>query len=108
MGGGRVVYQDFTRISKSIQDGDFFENEALLGACQRASERNRALHLIGLVSDGGVHSHQDHIYALLELARRRGVKRLFVHALTDGRDTPPGTARSYVAQLQDKMKTIGV
>src|SRR5581483_10128064 len=108
MGGGRVVYQDFTRISKSIEDGDFFDNDALAGACQRASERNRALHLIGLVSDGGVHSHQDHLYALLELARRRNVKRLFVHALTDGRDTAPGSAKGYVAQLVEKMKTIGL
>lgn len=108
MGGGRVVYQDFTRISKSIQDGDFFENDALLGACQRASERNRALHLLGLVSDGGVHSHQEHLYALLELARRRNVKRVFVHAFTDGRDTAPGSAKTYMADLVSKMKTIGV
>jgi 2,3-bisphosphoglycerate-independent phosphoglycerate mutase len=108
MGGGRVVYQDFTRISKSIEDGDFFENDALLGACQRASERNRALHLIGLVSDGGVHSHEEHLYALLELARRRNVKRAFVHALTDGRDTAPGSSKRYVARLIEKMKAIGL
>ncbi len=108
MGGGRVVYQDFTRILKSIEDGDFFENDALLGACQRASERNRTLHLIGLVSDGGVHSHEDQLYALLELARRRGVRRVVVHALTDGRDTAPGSAKAYVARLVEKMKTIGV
>ncbi|HZU96864.1 MAG TPA: 2,3-bisphosphoglycerate-independent phosphoglycerate mutase [Planctomycetota bacterium] len=108
MGGGRVVYQDFTRISKSIQDGDFFENDALNGACQRASERNRSLHLIGLVSDGGVHSYHEHLYALLELARRRNVRRVLVHALTDGRDTAPGSAVRYVAELVEKMKTIGV
>src|SRR5579871_4868890 len=108
MGGGRVVYQDFTRISKSIADGDFFENEALLGACQRAEERNRSLHLLGLVSDGGVHSHLDHLYALLELARRRNVKRVLVHAFTDGRDTAPGSARGFVQDLMSKMRTIGV
>lgn len=108
MGGGRVVYQDFTRISKSIADGDFFDNDALRGACQRAEERNRALHLIGLVSDGGVHSHQEHIYALLELARRSGVRRVFVHALTDGRDTAPGSAKGFVAELVEKARTIGV
>src|SRR5437763_15186126 len=99
MGGGRVVYQDFTRISKAIDDGDFFENEALLGACQRASERNRALHLLGLVSDGGVHSHIEHLHALLELARRQNVKRVFVHAFTDGRDTAPGSAKKFIADL---------
>jgi 2,3-bisphosphoglycerate-independent phosphoglycerate mutase len=108
MGGGRVVYQDFTRISKSISDGDFFDNEALCLACQRAEERNRALHLIGLVSDGGVHSHQEHLYALLELARRKHVPRVFIHALTDGRDTAPGSAKGYIQELIDKAKTIGV
>jgi 2,3-bisphosphoglycerate-independent phosphoglycerate mutase len=108
MGAGRVVYQDFTRISKSIADGDFFENEALVRACQRASERNRALHLIGLVSDGGVHSHQEHIYALLELARRNAVRRVFIHAFTDGRDTAPGSARGFIAELVAKTRTIGV
>src|SRR5581483_11161227 len=108
MGGGRVVYQDFTRISKSISDGDFFENEALANACQRAEERNRALHLIGLVSDGGVHSHQEHLYALLELARRKGVPRVYIHALTDGRDTAPGSALGFIREVIEKARTIGV
>ncbi|MBI3723891.1 2,3-bisphosphoglycerate-independent phosphoglycerate mutase [bacterium] len=108
MGGGRVVYQDFTRISKSIEDGDFFENEALRGACQRAEERNRSLHLLGLVSDGGVHSHLDHLYALLELARRRNVKRVLIHVFTDGRDTAPGSAKGFVLDVVAKTKTIGV
>jgi 2,3-bisphosphoglycerate-independent phosphoglycerate mutase len=107
MGGGRVVHQDFTRISQAISDGDFFENDALLLACQRAEERNRSLHLIGLVSDGGVHSHGEHLYALLELARRRSVRRVFIHALTDGRDTAPGSAKGFIAELVEKVKTIG-
>ena len=96
MGAGRIVYQDLTKITKSIQDGDFFENKALLAACENAKKNDSALHLFGLVSDGGVHSHNTHIYGLLELAKRQGLKKVFVHCFLDGRDTPPASGKEYV------------
>ena len=108
MGAGRVVYQDLTRISKAIADGDFFENEALLAAVHNAQANNSSLHLMGLVSDGGVHSHLAHIYGLLELAKREGLEKVYVHCFLDGRDTPPASGKSYVEQLEIKMKEIGV
>ena len=108
MGAGRIVYQDLTKITKAIQDGDFFENEALLAACQNAKENNSALHMFGLVSDGGVHSHIEHIYGLLELAKRQGLEKVYVHCFLDGRDTPPASGKDYVQALSDKMKEIGV
>lgn len=108
MGAGRIVYQDLTKITKSIQDGDFFENEALLAACRNVKERDSALHMYGLVSDGGVHSHNTHIYGLLELAKRQGIEKVYVHCFLDGRDTPPASGKDYVAELADKMKEIGV
>src|SRR5712691_1888889 len=89
LGAGRIVYQDLTRIDKSIRDGDFFENTVLDGAMTRARNAGSALHLIGLVSTGGVHSHQRHLHALLEMARRRKLEHVFVHVLTDGRDSSP-------------------
>ncbi len=108
MGAGRIVYQDLTKITKAIQDGDFFENEALLAACKNAKENDSALHLYGLVSDGGVHSHNTHIYGLLELAKRQGLKKVYVHCFLDGRDTPPASGKEFVEELEAKMKEIGV
>lgn len=108
MGAGRIVYQDLTKITKSIEDGDFFENEALLAACKNAAEHDTALHLYGLVSDGGVHSHITHIYGLLRLAKKQGLKKVYVHCFLDGRDTPPTSGRGYVRDLREKMKELGV
>ncbi len=108
MGAGRIVYQDLTRITKAIEDGDFFENPELLRACENARKNNSALHMYGLVSDGGVHSHNTHIYGLLELAKRQGLSKVFVHCFLDGRDTPPASGADYVAELEEKMKEIGV
>lgn len=108
MGAGRIVYQDLTKITKSIQDGDFFENEALLAACANAKEHDSALHMFGLVSDGGVHSHNTHIYGLLELAKRQGLEKVYVHCFLDGRDTPPESGKEYVEALEAEMKKIGV
>ena len=108
MGAGRIVYQDLTKITKSIQDGDFFENKALLAACENVKKNDSALHMMGLVSDGGVHSHNTHIYGLLELAKKQGVEKVYVHCFLDGRDTPPASGKDYVAELEAKMKEIGV
>ena len=108
MGAGRIVYQDLTKITKAIEDGDFFENKALLAACENAKKNDSALHMMGLVSDGGVHSHNEHIYGLLELAKRQGLEKVYVHCFLDGRDTPPASGRDYVAQLVEKMQEIGV
>ncbi|RGV97511.1 2,3-bisphosphoglycerate-independent phosphoglycerate mutase [Ruminococcus sp. AF14-10] len=108
MGAGRIVYQDLTKITKSIQDGDFFENEALLAACANAKKHDSALHMFGLVSDGGVHSHNTHIYGLLELAKRQGLEKVYVHCFLDGRDTPPESGKEYVEALEAEMKKIGV
>ncbi|PLY01713.1 MAG: 2,3-bisphosphoglycerate-independent phosphoglycerate mutase [Desulfuromonas sp.] len=108
LGAGRIVYQDLTRISKSIADGDFYSNPALCEAVRSAKQNGTALHLMGLLSDGGVHSHNTHLYALLELARREGLDKVYVHALLDGRDTPPRSGVDYLAQLEDEMERIGV
>ena len=108
MGAGRIIYQELTKITKAIEDGDFFENQALLAACKNAKENNTALHMMGLVSDGGVHSHNGHIYGLLELAKRQGVEKVYVHCFLDGRDTPPASGKDYVEALEAKMKEIGV
>ena len=108
MGAGRIVYQDLTKITKSIQDGDFFENKALLAACANAKEHDSALHMFGLVSDGGVHSHNTHIYGLLELAKKQGLEKVYVHCFLDGRDTPPASGKEYVEELEAKMQEIGV
>lgn len=108
MGAGRVVYQDLTRIDKSIRESDFFRNEALLTAMQPCRDERRALHLIGLLSDGGVHSHQRHLHALVDMARQQGVSRLFVHAITDGRDTSPTGAARYIPLLEQKMSEAGL
>ena len=108
MGAGRIVYQELTRITKEIQDGDFFKNEELLAAVENCKAHDSALHLYGLLSDGGVHSHNTHLYALLELAKRHGLEKVFVHCFLDGRDTPPASGKDYIEQLLDKMKEIGV
>ena len=108
MGAGRIVYQELTRITKEIQDGDFFENEALVTAVKNAKEKGTALHMFGLVSDGGVHSHNTHIYGLLELAKRHGLEKVYVHCFLDGRDTPPASGKDFVQELTDKMAEIGV
>ncbi len=108
MGAGRIVYQELTRITKEIEDGGFFENEALVKAVENAKANGSALHLYGLVSDGGVHSHNTHIYGLLELAKRHGLKKVYVHCFLDGRDTPPASGKDYVQELTDKMAELGV
>lgn len=108
MGAGRIVYQDLTKITKAIQDGDFFENQALLKACENAKKNNSALHLMGLVSDGGVHSHNTHIYGLLKLAKQQGIEKVYVHCFLDGRDTPPESGKEFVQELENEMAKIGV
>jgi 2,3-bisphosphoglycerate-independent phosphoglycerate mutase len=108
IGAGRIVYQELTRITKAIQDGDFFTNEAFLGAIKNCKENGKALHLIGLMSDGGVHSHNTHLYALLELAKKNGLTKVFIHCLMDGRDVPPHSGKEFIAELLAKMQEIGV
>lgn len=108
MGAGRIVYQELTRITKEIKDGTFFENKALLQAVENCKKNDSALHLFGLVSDGGVHSHNTHINGLLELAKRNGLKKVYVHCFLDGRDTPPSSGKDYVEELQAQMRSIGV
>ena len=108
MGAGRIVYQELTRITKEIQDGDFFKNEALLTAMKNAKDNDSAIHFMGLLSDGGVHSHNTHLYGLLEMAKREGLKKVYVHCFLDGRDTPPASGKEFVEQLEAKMKEIGV
>ncbi len=108
IGAGRVVYQELTRITKAIKDGVFFENEALKNAMEAAAKDGAALHLAGLLSDGGVHSHFDHLVGLIEMAKKSGVKNVFVHCLMDGRDVPPSSGKDFVAALQAKLSEIGV
>lgn len=108
IGAGRIVYQELTRITKSIEDGDFFDKKEFLDAIQNCKSNNSKLHLYGLLSDGGVHSHNTHLYALIELAKRKGLKDVFVHCFFDGRDVPPDSAKDYVAELEAKLKEIGV
>ncbi len=108
IGAGRVVFQSLTRINNAIESEAFFKNETFLEAIHQAKETNKALHLFGLLSDGGVHSHMDHLFALLELAKREGLEKVFVHAFLDGRDVGPQTALEYIEQTEQKMKEIGV
>ncbi len=108
MGAGRVVYQELTRITKEIEEGVFFENEELLAAMNNVKEKGSALHLYGLLSDGGVHSHNTHLYALLEMAKRHGLEKVYVHCFLDGRDTPPASGKDYIAELLEEMARIGV
>ena len=108
MGAGRIVYQELTRITKSIQDGDFFENKALKAAVEHCKKEDSALHFMGLVSSGGVHSHIEHIYGLLELAKRAGLMKVYLHAFLDGRDTPPDSGKSFLLAVEKKMQELHV
>ena len=108
MGAGRIVYQELTRITKSIADGDFFNNEALNLAMDNALKNDSALHLFGLLSDGGVHSHNTHLYGIIEMAKKKGLTKVFVHAFLDGRDVPPSSGKDFVADCVAKMEEIGV
>ena len=108
IGAGRIVYQELTRITKEIEDGDFYKNPALIKAVAAAKAKGTALHLIGLLSDGGVHSHNGHLYALLEMAKQNGLSKVYVHALLDGRDVPPSSGKGFVEDCLAKMREIGV
>ena len=108
IGAGRVVYQSLTRINKSIEDGDFFDNEVLNEAMKHCVERDSSLHLMGLLSDGGVHSHYHHMFALLKLAKAHGVKRVYVHAFLDGRDVDQASALEYIEETERQFKEIGI
>ena len=108
IGAGRIVYQELTRITKAIREGAFFKNPVFLDVINAVKKNNGALHLMGLLSDGGVHSHNSHLYALLQLAKQEGVENVFVHAFLDGRDVPPSSAADYLAELEAKLKEIGV
>ena len=108
IGAGRVVYQELTRITKSIEEGDFFNNQELIEAIENCKKNNTKLHILGLVSDGGVHSHIRHLYGLLELAKRRDFEDVYVHCFLDGRDTPPASAENYITELEEKMKEKGI
>ncbi len=108
MGAGRIVYQELTRITKAIADGDFFNNEALNLAMDNAKSNGTSLHLFGLLSSGGVHSHNTHLYGILEMAKKKGLTDVYVHAFLDGRDVPPSSGKDFVAECVDKMNEIGV
>ncbi|MFC4411477.1 2,3-bisphosphoglycerate-independent phosphoglycerate mutase [Chungangia koreensis] len=108
IGAGRIVYQSLTRINKSIRDGDFFDNEVLLNAIRQVKENKSSLHLMGLLSDGGVHSHYEHLFALLKLAKEHGVKEVYVHGFLDGRDVGPDTAIGYIEETEKQMAEIGI
>ena len=108
IGAGRIVYQELTRITKSIENGDFFSNEELVKAMENCKKNNSKLHILGLVSDGGVHSHIRHLFGLLEMAKRRDIEEVYVHCFLDGRDTPPASAESYIQELEEKMRKKGV
>ncbi len=108
IGAGRVVYQDITAIDKAIEDGEFFKNPEFTEAMDRVRASGNALHLVGLLSDGGVHSMNTHLYALLEMAKRKGLEKVYVHCLMDGRDVPPTSGGEYIAKLEEKIKEIGV
>lgn len=106
IGAGRIVYQELTRITKSIQDGDFFENPALVRAMDSARDNGKKLHVMGLLSDGGVHSHIEHLFALIDMAKRRGLEQVYVHCFMDGRDVPPTSGKAFVQQLVDYMNKV--
>ena len=108
IGAGRIIYQELTRITKAIADGDFFENEEMLAAIENCKKNNSDLHLWGLLSDGGVHSHNTHLYAILELCKKQNFENVYVHPFFDGRDTPPASGKGYLEELIAKMKEIGV
>lgn len=108
IGAGRVIYQSLTRITKAIADGEFQKNEAILGAMNNSKENDTSFHIMGLVSDGGVHSHITHLYAILELAKKKGLKKVFLHCFLDGRDTPPRSALKYILELEKYIKELGI
>ncbi len=108
LGAGRIVYQDSTRISKAIRDGEFFQNPVLISAMETVKQSGANLHLMGLLSDGGVHSRMDHIFAMFDLVKARGITNVFFHAFLDGRDTPPSSALNYITQLEDYFAKIGI
>ena len=108
IGAGRIVYQELTRISKSIEDGDFFNNTDLLSAMKNCETNNSALHIMGLLSDGGVHSHNAHLYALVKMAKENNISRVYIHAFMDGRDTPPMSGKEYLQALEEELRDIGV
>ncbi|CAM5281377.1 2,3-bisphosphoglycerate-independent phosphoglycerate mutase OS=Stutzerimonas stutzeri OX=316 GN=gpmI PE=3 SV=1 [Stutzerimonas stutzeri] len=107
LGAGRVVYQDFTRVTKAIRDGEFFANPAICSAVDKAVAAGKAVHILGLLSDGGVHSHQDHLVAMAELAAQRGAEKIYLHAFLDGRDTPPKSAQSSIELLDATFARLG-
>lgn len=108
IGSGRVIYQDSTAISKAILDGDFFTNSAFLGATDNCKKHNSALHIVGLVSSGGVHSKLEHLFALIDLAKRENIEKLYIHIITDGRDTPPTSGEGFIKQVKDKLTEVGI
>ena len=108
IGAGRIVYQELTRITKTIEDGDFFSISELCKAIENCKENNSKLHIMGLLSDGGVHSHMRHLFAILELAKRKGLEDVYVHCFLDGRDTPPASAENYILKLEEKMQEKGI
>ena len=108
LGAGRIVYQDITQIDKSIKDGDFFTNTAFLGAIKNVKDNDSAMHLVGLCSDGGVHSHLNHFYALLDLCKKKAVKKVYIHCITDGRDVAPNSAKKFISDVASYAKEIGV
>ena len=107
LGAGRVVYQDFTRITKAIREGDFFTNPVITDAVDKAIATNNAVHIWGLLSEGGVHSHEDHLHAMVKLAADRGAQQIYVHAFLDGRDTPPKSAQPSIEKLDAALRATG-
>ena len=107
MGAGRIIYQDLTRITKAIEDGDFFKNPALCDAMENAKKNNSSIHFMGLLSDGGVHSHNTHLYALIKMAHEYGLEKVYLHCFMDGRDTPPESGKGYIEELISKIDEIG-
>lgn len=108
IGAGRVIYQDSSAISKAIEDGDFFKNPAFMGAIENCKKHNSALHIVGLVSNGGVHSKLEHLFALIDLAKKNDLQNLLIHIITDGRDTPPTSGQGFIKLVQDKLKDVGM
>ena len=106
IGAGRIVYQDLTKITKDIRNGEFFKNEELLRAMHTAKANGKKLHLYGLVSTGGVHSHTEHLYALVEMAKKEGLDNVYIHAFTDGRDVAPTSGAGFLKDLQDKLSEL--
>ena len=108
IGAGRIVYQPLALINKEIKDGNFFKNEKLLNVMNHVKDNNSKLHIVGLISDGGVHSHIDHLMALLDMAKQENITKFYLHLFTDGRDVSPTSAYSYISRVEDKLKEIGV